>query len=216
MQRTIVVKGTGKVSLKPDRIELDLRMRALDKEYRASMEKGALYLSDLRDKLKEAGFNTDDLKTTNFNVERYSEYDSKKREYRFVGYYTNHSLRLGFDFDTELLSKALDAVSNSVSDPETDIRFTVKDKESPKEELLRSAAADARKKAEILTEASGVKLGELVNINYDWGELNIYSRTVYEDRAFGGEPMLAKSVAMDVVPDDIDLSDTVSFMWEIV
>ena len=116
MQRTIVVKGTGKVSLKPDRIELDLRMRALDKEYRASMEKGALYLSDLRDKLKEAGFDTDDLKTTNFNVERYSEYDSKKREYRFVGYYTNHSLRLGFDFDTELLSKALDAVSNSVSD----------------------------------------------------------------------------------------------------
>ena len=114
MQRTIVVKGTGKVSLKPDRIELDLRMRALDKEYRASMEKGALYLSDLREKLKEAGFDTDDLKTTNFNVERYSEYDSKKREYRFVGYYTNHSLRLGFDFDTELLSKALDAVSNSV------------------------------------------------------------------------------------------------------
>ena len=49
MQRTIVVKGTGKVSLKPDRIELDLRLRALDKEYRASMEKGALYLSDLRD-----------------------------------------------------------------------------------------------------------------------------------------------------------------------
>ena len=47
MQRTIVVKGTGKVSLKPDRIELDLRMRALDKEYRASMEKGALYLGDL-------------------------------------------------------------------------------------------------------------------------------------------------------------------------
>ncbi len=44
----------------------------------------------------------------------------------------------------------------------------------------------------------------------------IYSRTVYEDRAFEGEPMLAKSVAMDVVPDDIDLSDTVSFMWEIV
>ena len=108
------------------------------------------------------------------------------------------------------------AVSNSVSDPETDIRFTVKDKESPKEELLRSAAADARKKAEILTEASGVKLGELVNINYDWGELNIYSRTVYEDRAFEAEAMVAKSVAMDVVPDDIDLCDTVSFMWEIV
>lgn len=215
MQRTIVVKGTGKVSLKPDRIELDLRMRAFDKEYRASMEKGALFLSDLRDKLKEAGFDTDDLKTTNFNVERYSEYDNKTREYRFVGYYTNHSLRLGFDFDTGLLSRALDAVSNSVSDPETDIRFTVKDKESPKEELLRSAAADARKKAEILAEASGVKLGKLININYDWGELNIYSRTVYEDRAFDGEPRLAKSVAMDVVPDDIDLSDTVSFMWEI-
>ena len=216
MQRTIVVKGTGQVSLKPDQTELDLRLRAFDKEYRASMEKGALYLGDLRDRLKDAGFDTDDLKTLNFNVERHSEYDEKKREYRFVGYDTNHALRLCFDLDTELLSKALDAVSNSVSDPETDIRFTVKDKESPKEELLRSAAADARKKAEILTEASGVKLGELVSINYDWGELNIYSSTRYEDRAFGGEPRVAKSVAMDIVPDDIDLSDTVSFMWEIV
>ncbi|MCD8123982.1 MAG: hypothetical protein LUE23_02965 [Lachnospiraceae bacterium] len=39
---------------------------------------------------------------------------------------------------------------------------------------------DAQRKAEILCEASGVKLGQLLNVDYNWGELEIYSNTQYK------------------------------------
>ena len=38
----------------------------------------------------------------------------------------------------------------------------------------RSAAKNARKKAETLCAAIGAKVGSLVRIDYNWGEINIY------------------------------------------
>lgn len=48
------------------------------------------------------------------------------------------------------------------------------------EELLINATENARAKAEILCKASGSTLVQLLNIDYNWGELNVYSRTSYE------------------------------------
>lgn len=55
----------------------------------------------------------------------------------------------------------------------------MKDKEAVDAALLDSACANAKAKAEILTKASGVTLGELVSIDYNWGELHLYSPTHY-------------------------------------
>ncbi|MCD8395996.1 MAG: hypothetical protein LUD12_02195 [Lachnospiraceae bacterium] len=67
---------------------------------------------------------------------------------------------------------------------------------------------------EILCEASGIELGQLLNIDYNWGELNIFSRTQYMDEEdcinYAAEPN-----AIDIEPDDIDVSDTATFTWEI-
>ena len=70
-------------------------------------------------------------------------------------------------------------------------------------------------KTEILTKASGVTLGELVSIDYNWGELHLYSPTHYEI----DPPCLARAsatpTAMNIEPDDIDVSDSITFVWEI-
>lgn len=58
-------------------------------------------------------------------------------------------------------------------------RFYCLDPSAVNKELLKSATVNAREKAEILCEASGVKLGELLTIDYNWGELNIISHTDY-------------------------------------
>ena len=55
----------------------------------------------------------------------------------------------------------------------------MKDKEAVDAAPLDSACANAKAKAEILTKASGVTLGELVSIDYNWGELHLYSPTHY-------------------------------------
>ena len=55
-------------------------------------------------------------------------------------------------------------------------------------------------------------MGDLIAIDYNWGELDIYSRTRY-DCCEDSMPLMAKSI--DIDPDDIDVSDTATFVWEI-
>ena len=77
-----------------------------------------------------------------------------------------------------------------------------------------SATENAKTKAEILCKASGNELGQLLSIDYNWGELNVTSKTRYS-MGDSIRPSLAKSVTVDIEPDDINVSDTVTFTWEI-
>ena len=56
----------------------------------------------------------------------------------------------------------------------------------------------------------------MLNIDYNWGELNVFSRTSYdvEDCI---QPLMAmsKCAAPEIEPVDIDVTDTVAFTWEI-
>jgi len=116
----------------------------------------------------------------------------------------------------ERLSQALAAIAGCLSHPELSIAFTVKDATAINEEMLRSATANAKRKAEILCEASGVELGQLLTIDYNWGELDIFSHTQYglsDDCLYEAAPSMARSI--DIEPDNIDVSDTATFVWEI-
>lgn len=216
MEKTITVKGTGNISVTPDLTIISLTLKSLDKDYDKSMEEASQKLSDLQDAISEIGFAKTDLKTTRFNVS--TEYDSvrdKNGNYKsvFVGYSCIQGLKLEFDFDTKVLSKVLSAIARRIAEPELNISFSVKDKAAVNEALLESAAANAKKKAEILTKASGVKLGELININYSWAELDVYSDTRYDMEA---KCMCASdSVNMDITPDDIEVGDSATFVWTI-
>ena len=126
-----------------------------------------------------------------------------------------HSLRIKFDFDTRLLSKSLGAITACFAEPELSVRFTVKDKDAVSTALLESTYVNAKAKAEILARASSVTLGSLVSIDYSWGELHLYSPTHYEiaERCI---PMpCAADHDIEIEPDDIDVSDSVTFVWEI-
>lgn len=151
------------------------------------------------------------------NFDEGTEYENERDEngnYKqiFVGY---RGLKLELDFDSQRLSKLLGAIAVCIADPELNVQFTVKDKEAVDAALLQSACANAKAKAEILTKASGVTLGELVSIDYNWGELHLYSPTRYEMEADCLMKISAAPTAMDIEPDDIDVSDSITFVWEI-
>lgn len=52
-------------------------------------------------------------------------------------------------------------------------------------------------------------------IDYNWGELHLYSPTRYEMEADCLMKISAAPTTMDIEPDDIDVSDSVTFVWEI-
>ena len=215
MARTITVKGTGALKAAPDYVVLSMELETKEKLYEKAMEEATARIGRIQSAVEAAGFSREDLKTKAFNVR--TDYVNKKNQYGshdyvFTGYVVTHNLSLAFDFDPGRLAKALSAVTSSDAAPELHISFTVKDPEQISSELLRSAAENALKKAEVLCDALHVKLGQLINISYNWGELDVYSETRYEMPV---ECMSRDCAAPEFVPDDIDVNDTATFVWEI-
>lgn len=218
MARTITVKGMGRVTTAPDYVVISMSLEAHEMDYEATMELAAKNIELLNLSLEEIGFEKKSVKTTNFNVRTdYERVRDKNENYNsvFNGYICSHRLKVEFDFDTKRLGQTLYAISRCLAHPELSIAFTVKDPSAVNKDLLKSATVNAREKAEILCEASGVELGELLTIDYNWGEFNIISHTDYmmEEKCMA---MPVGSLAdMDIEPDDIDVSDTATFVWEI-
>ncbi len=217
MPRTITVKGIGKVSAKPDYILISMTLESRDLHYEKAMEKAAGNIERLNSTLRSVGFDKGEVKTTGFIVN--TEYEREKDingvgKSVLNGYIVTQSLCLSFELNMELLSKTLSAVGACLSHPRISVSFTVRDAAAISEEMLSAAAVDARKKAEILCKASGVKLGALISIDYNWGKPDMYSRTRYEvsDECLTA-PMLARGI--DIEPDNINVSEAAAFVWEI-
>lgn len=218
--RTITVKGVGNVQTRPDYTVITFQLEAQLPDYEETMALASRQIEEINRSLAAVGFSKVDLKTTNFNIR--TEYRSEKDRngnYRriFDGYVCHHDMKLCFDFDNSLLGRTLSALASTSVNPELSVRFTVKDPNAINEALLRDAAVNAKGKAEILCSASGVRLGQLMSVDYNWGELDIYSHTNYEV-ADGCAPTMAlceTSFSADFEPDDIKVSDSVTFVWEI-
>ena len=102
--------------------------------------------------------------------------------------------------------------------PEFRLSYTVKDPEAAKNELLGRAVADAGEKASVLTKAAGVALKEIQSIDYSWGQIDFEIQPM--NRMLMAEdccaaPSAGPSYDLDIEPDDIEVSDTVTVIWEI-
>lgn len=215
MQRTITVKGTGTVKAKPDLTVISMRVESQRIEYDSAMKLASDNIERLYTSLESAGFEKEDVKTSSFNVRTdYWQEKDGKGGYKslFNGYVITHDLTLSFDFDMKRLSAVLMAVSGCQTRPQLSISFTVKDTETIKEEVLRSAAENARRKAEILCAASGVELGDLESISYNWNDVNLFSPMRY---SLMSDSDMKSARSIDIVPEDVTVSDSAAFVWEI-
>ena len=212
-ERTIVVKGTGSISVKPDLTIISMTLKTVTPDYKETMELAAKEVDGLRQALISIGYERETLKTTDFDIK--TEYKSFQNEQKvwqqeFIGYSCTHSLKLEFDFDMKRLGETLTAISTCGSEPECHIVFSVKDKTTVSTELLENAVANATDKATILSRAAGVKLGAIQRIDYSWGELRLLSQTRYSHyQAY------RKFEMVDVEPEDIHENDSVTVVWAI-
>jgi len=217
MERTIKVTGKGKLMVKPDTIRLVFNLNDTRKTYEETLAESSKQTGIFKELFVKLGFEADALKTVSFNVNtKYESYqdEQKRLQQRFVGYKFVHDLKIEFDADNELLGKVLYALANASITPEFRLQYTVKDVESAKNELLSKAVADSKTKAEVLTKAAGVKLGEVLNIDYSWAELELVAQPV---RMLKASPAMANdamgSYQMDITPEDIKVEDSVTVVW---
>ena len=218
--KTIRVTGKGKIAVKPDMVRLVLNLEDMSKSYEETLEQSTIQVEMLKDCFEMLGFKRTDLKTLSFNVDtKYESYQvaDKSWKSRFMGYEFKHSLKIEFDADNERLGRVLYALAHCPVQPEFRIIYTIKDVEASKNLLLEKAVVDSKAKANALTKAAGVKLGDILTIDYSWGEIEFISTPM--SRMMEPCMMVEEdtcSYKIDIEPDDIDVSDTVTIVWNIV
>lgn len=139
MERTITMKGVGRAAVRPDFVIVSLTVEAKEKKYVSAVGSAAEKISRLNKALEGAGMEPDSAKTESYQVQaKYNFARDRKNQMQrqFEGYSCVHRLKIEFDYDAELLGKALATISQSLADPQLDVSFTVKDKDAVDEDCL--------------------------------------------------------------------------------
>ncbi len=201
------VQGKGQVRTEPDIviISFDVSGRAMD--YEAALKNLNYRVNNLRENLSTSGLDKKDLKTTDFNVGVETDYKDGRRIFR--GYSATHRLKIELPIEQKLLNSVLSNIGEGYSGAKIDLEFSVKDKEALREQVLIQAVQSAKKNAEILASAAGVRLGEIKEINYNWAEIHLFDRR---------SEMVCESAVdygADFEPEEISATDNVTIIYEI-
>lgn len=213
--------GKGKIAVKPDKIRLYVNKEELCKEYEDTLRRSTEDTELLKDLFEKLGFQRKDLKTVYFNVDtEYESYQDRDKSWkrRFKGYKYNHHMKIEFAADNKRLGQVLYALAHSSLRPEFSIEYTVADVEKCKNELLHKAIEDSIQKAQVLTTAANVKLGEIQAIDYSWGEIDFVTKPLNEMRLMECtecEMSAPGAYDIDIEADDINVTDTATVIWEI-
>lgn len=221
MERTIKVSGKGKISVKPDTIRLIITQTNVENSYEGAIMESADKKGNLNSSLKRLGFDDAVLKTLFFNIDtEYESYQAKDKSWKrcLVGYRYTHKMKLEFLSDNEMLGRVLLAVAHCPGQPEFTIQYTISNPEAAKNELLAKAVEDSKAKAEVLSKAAGVSLKDIITIDYSWGEIDFVTRPVNElmlRECCAVPTECDERIDLDIEADDIDVTDTVTVVWEI-
>ncbi len=214
--RTIRVTGRGQLRLRPDQTRITVTLEARDRDYGETLRRAAEDTEALRALLAGQGFAKEELKTLSFETD--PEYEGYQEEgawrQRLVGYVCRHVLKLEFPSDGARLAAVLGGLADAPMKPELQLSYTVSDPEAAKNELLARAVADAEAKAAVLAGAAGESLGDLQTIDYSWGQIDLEVRPM--NRMMSADACAAPKAAFlgaEIVPDDVELNDTVTVVW---
>ena len=213
--RTIQVTGKGSIKVAPDMTRITMTVEGVCPDYAEALRLTADKTEKIKTCLWPQGFTAADFKTRHFNVEtRYESYtDNGAYRQRFIGYGYTHELIVEFPSDNERLGGILSALARSSAKPGFRFGFFVKDAEKVKNELLGKAVTDSAEKARSLTEAAGVTLGDIVKIDYSWGRVDVdFGYKDYDVQYGDGE---IPECHLELTPENVEMSDTVTVVWEI-
>jgi len=176
---------------------------------KAALDANTKNMSALMAMLKSSGIENKDIQTSNFTVQpRYDDRPNVNPP-KIVGYVVSNSVSAAvrrLDDLGGLLDKAVTAGSNQISN----INFTVAAPQAAQDEARRAAVKDALRKANLLTDAAGVKLGALQSMNEAGG--NFIAPMARKSRMQADAPMLAQAVP--VAEGQVSITAEVNMVWE--
>ena len=176
----ITVNGTGEVRASADTAIISLGVNARDKDVLKAQQRVNETIAAIRTALIEQGGKEENINTDFINI--YPLYDYSNDQEQLAAYNASSTLAIKVT-DMESVGTLIDVCFAAGANTLNGISFSASDTEEAKTEAMKKAVTDAKKKAEILAEASGLKITGIEIISeggvysYQNNVGNVYSRT---------------------------------------
>lgn len=164
----ISVTGDGESSIAPDMAVVNLAVVKQAKTAREALDENNKAMNDVLAALKSGGIAERDLQTSGFSIQPQYNYpqpvDGQQQQPQLIGYQTINSITIRLR-DLAKLGAVIDQSVSLGINQGGDIQFTNDKPDAVIDEARKDAVASAVKKAKTLSEAAGVKLGRILEIN---------------------------------------------------
>lgn len=191
--KTFTVTGEGEITSKPDMAVVNLSVMQKEKTVKEVTQKGNEQMGKVIAAVKGLGVSEEDIKTTQYNL--YPSYHYPRGgEAVLDGYELHQTVRVkvkDLSKVEDVLDKGVAAGANQVGQ----ISFEIDDDSEQRNAARTEAFADARKKAEMMAKAAGVKLGKVI--------------TFYEEAGYYPPSPVYKSYAMDMAESEAAMAPSI-------
>ena len=180
----------------PDKVEITFSVVSRGADPSALQADNDAKLRQIQAKLVALGVPEANIKTVGYSLDRWSEYNKTQEQYVDMGYQLQNSLRV-VSYDTSkagtIVKEAVQNGANSVSG----IQFLLSDAAQKKiyGDLLKTAASQAKAKAESMASSAGVRIISLEQMSEGYFYVEPMANTAYKMDAGGS-----------AVPSDVSIS----------
>ncbi len=204
---TISVSATGEANMAPDTATVSAGVVTQADTASAAMSANADQMTRTIDELLKAGIEKRHIQTSQLSLQPRYDY-SDRRAPRITGYEARNTVTAKSE-DIDSVGAMLDALVRAGANNINGVSFGIKDAKNAKSTARREAVQNARRKAQEMADAAGVKLGRILQIN---------EGAAYTPPA----PVMMRSMAMDTAESSTPISGgeqtlsvTVSMTYEI-
>jgi uncharacterized protein YggE len=192
-QNTITVQGVGSVKVDSDRAGISLGVRESSEEVMTAQTLVNERISAIVEVLKGMGLSEDDISTNGIGIYPNYNYDDGET---IIGYTAYNNIYLTVT-DVNNTGAYIDAAFAAGANSLDYVEFSATQTQEADAKALTLAVESAREKAQIIADAAGVKLGDIVEIHdnsdMSYGGNGIYVKNAVEaDTGAGTDVMASK------------------------
>lgn len=206
-KKTMSVSGQARVSAAPDFATINLGVITEDKDARTAQQANAASMDKVIAAIKASGVKEADMQTVNYSISPKYDYIKETGESRIVGYSVSNSVSVTVR-DLTKTGGIIDAAAQSGVNISSSISFGLSNYEEAYNEALKNAVLAAKKKADTIAGAMGVKLIAPISINEGYGYSPLSNYATYNMKMSDG------GVETPIQAGSIEITANVSIVYE--
>jgi len=216
ISNTISVSGDGKISAKPDMVQLNIGFQEKASNSKEALTKVNSKIDSALKILKDNGISDSDITTSNLNI--YTEYDYSSSSRRVIGQQASETLEVKIKKIDDKATKAviiIDELSAIDNLQMNGIYFDIEDKTELFSKAREMAFNKAQQKAEELAKLSNVKLAKPVSISdstYDITPVTVTNVAQFKTAAVSLD---SAGGGTSIASGQMDITANLSILWGI-